>query len=240
MTKLRADRLNRLSKINSAENYLEIGVNKGVTLRRVDVQRKVGVDPSFNFNTEEVDHKAELHEVTSDKYFETCGTSKKFDLIYLDGLHEYNQTLRDFFNTLSYSHENTIWLFDDTNPDSYEASLYPQRITKEVRVRTGNRDNSWMGDVYKCVFFLNKFLRDFEYATFLEHGQTVVWRKKISSEVEFCIPDDMDITNMSYADFVSYRDSVLNFKTDEEIFSRVQKSLGIKDQSELLADVSDS
>lgn len=91
MSSLRPDRLNALAAAVSARSYLEIGVSRGSTFLRVDVARKVGVDPLFRFDAEaHAGPGVEFHRMTSDAYFARRETAReRFDLIYLDGLHAF-------------------------------------------------------------------------------------------------------------------------------------------------------
>ena len=225
MTKLRANRLNGLASINNAKQYLEIGVNRGITLNLVSVENKVGVDPCFRFDLESNSSGAELFKCTSDEYFDSSRSDGHiFDLIYLDGLHEFNQTFRDFCNSLMFSHDNTIWLIDDTNPNSYEASLSSQKLAKDLRKSTGMTDNSWMGDVYKTIFAINRYFSCFSYATFRGHGQTVVWKKQSSNCSIDRVNANLDISSLDYAQFISHRDSVMNFIDDSAIYDLVKQN----------------
>lgn len=180
MSSLRPDRLNALAAAVSARSYLEIGVSRGSTFLRVDVARKVGVDPLFRFDAEaHAGPGVEFHRMTSDAYFARRETAReRFDLIYLDGLHAFGQTFRDFCASLACAHESTVWVIDDTNPTGFAASRRSPRAARWLRRLSGSRDTSWMGDVYKVVFALHDFFPQFAYATYPGHGQTVVWRER--------------------------------------------------------------
>ena len=90
-----SDRINKLLHLIGGSSYLEVGVQEGKTFHQVDATTKVAVDPKFLFDV----HKARegnsacaYHEVTSDRYFQGLSGSDSFDLIFLDGLHRYEQT----------------------------------------------------------------------------------------------------------------------------------------------------
>lgn len=74
--------------------YLEIGVSFCDTFHAVRAKWKVAVDPAFGFtpppNTPEVRYCA----VTSDECFGDPVVNDVFDVIYLDGLDTFEQTLR--------------------------------------------------------------------------------------------------------------------------------------------------
>ena len=74
-----------------------------------------------------------FHEVASDAYF--APAARGFDIVFLDGLHVFAQTFRDFCNTLLVTHERSLILIDDTVPDDiYSSWPHP----REAR-RSGGR-----------------------------------------------------------------------------------------------------
>ena len=222
------ERLNALARINAARSYLEIGVNKGGTFLCIETPRRVAFDPNFLFDTQS--HKSEatsFYEVTSDVYFsEIASPQDQFDLIFLDGLHTFEQTFRDFCASLSHSHQKTIWVIDDTNPVSWAAAARKQRQLSARVVRRLLRDRRlhWMGDVFKVVFAIHDFFPQFSYATFCEHGQTVV---RHQTREQFLPSWDSlaKITRLNYWDFLDARDSHLNIMQEGELLTCVATAL---------------
>lgn len=94
-----------LSAVN-AQSYLDIGVSKGQNFLSMECAKKVAVDPKFRFGWQDVansDHTANFYQITSDEFFSSESIVKeKFDVIFLDGLHTAEQTLRDFINALNF------------------------------------------------------------------------------------------------------------------------------------------
>ena len=136
----RPGRINVLSKINQSKSYLEIGVNKGVTFNQIMIEKKVAVDPKFKFNyVAQQSESTKFYEITSDEFFR-AGTAEVFDFIYLDGLHIFEQTFRDFCATLGMAHEKTIWLIDDTVPsDIFAGDRSQQRCNPHFSHSKGDR-----------------------------------------------------------------------------------------------------
>jgi len=226
MLEERFQRLNALAKINSASKYLEIGVNDGTTFKRVDVSYKVAVDPKFRFNVQDYANEQTIfHEVTSDSFFSSHASKHgKFDLIYLDGLHTFEQTLRDFRASLEYSHQETIWLIDDTYPTGRLATLPSLLLVRIVRRLLGINDRRWMGDVFKVVFAIHDFFPQFSYATFPGHGQTVVW-PIARDNVHATWNSLKKITRLGYEDFLQFRDSHLSVMEPSEILEILEEGL---------------
>lgn len=174
-------RINLMAQQNSASNYLEIGTAAGKTFLTVNIETKVAVDPNFQFNWKDMETKNILfYEMKSDIFFENLNQNWSFDIIFIDGLHTFEQTLRDFINSIGCSHRDTIWLIDDTVPmdvysawpDQKEAAYFRKQAAGGKKVKPG-----WHGDVYKVIFALHDFFPLFSYCTIQTGGnpQTVVW-----------------------------------------------------------------
>ena len=221
----RIERLNALADINSASTYLEIGVAKGATFAQVEVPFKVAVDPKFLFD---VHHRADqhtiFHEVTSDVFFAKLASDHvDFDLIYLDGLHTFEQTFRDFCASIGHSHDGTIWLIDDTCPSGWLAANRNRRVTRGVRKFLRIRDRAWMGDVFKVVFAIHDFFPQFSYATFPRRGQTVVWRASRKSFTPTWNSFER-ISRLGYRDYLRLRDSHMRIMEAPAILESVRNS----------------
>ncbi|WDF72763.1 class I SAM-dependent methyltransferase [Novosphingobium sp. KACC 22771] len=167
----------------SEPSYLEIGVCEGFTFHSLNAARKVAVDPAFRFNLEEAqadpaNANAAYHQVPSDDYFASqAGANDMFDVIFVDGLHTFDQTLRDLLNAIARLKPGGAIIVDDVRPSSYHASLPSMDEFFLVRAGLGDDYPAWMGDVYRLVFFIRDYLASFSYATVQEnHGQTVLWR----------------------------------------------------------------
>ena len=70
-------------------NYLEIGCANNDLFDAVMAGRKVGVDPL----------RGGTHRLTSDVFFAGCG-GEPFDVVFIDGLHLYDQVRRDLDGAL--------------------------------------------------------------------------------------------------------------------------------------------
>lgn len=134
----RSDIINYCISKFGFKDYLEIGVSIGVNIQSINVQNKDGVDPgvgNYSELTPLVNYK-----MTSDDFFEKIkDTEKKYDFIFIDGLHETDQVDKDINNAFKHLRENGIIMLHDTVPSSFEAQIVP---------RTQRR---WNGDVWKSV-----------------------------------------------------------------------------------------
>lgn len=145
-----AFRINGLLASTKGESYLEIGVYSGFTFELVNANQKVAVDPSPRFfKIPSKNH--EIHVQTSDAYFANISPKKKFDVIFIDGLHEAFQVYRDIANSVEHLAEEGFILVDDVWPVSRMASISPRFMnTKELELIERNAF-SWQGDVFAAI-----------------------------------------------------------------------------------------
>lgn len=180
----RAQVIRRLVAHYDRPRYLEIGVCEGRTFDRVPAAVKVAVDPEFRFDhdaPERLVPGTSYHQVTSDDYFGTLvGADARFDVIYLDGLHTVEQTLRDLLNALPHLQPQGVLVIDDVRPPTDLAATRDRQEFFEVRSAQGRDDETaWMGDVFRLVYFIDTFCQQLSFRVISNnHGQAVVWRHR--------------------------------------------------------------
>ena len=119
--------INFLQTKRNIENYLEIGCDQDQLFSKINIKNKVGVDPVSGGNVRKL----------SDDFFTT--NKSNFDLVFIDGLHEYNQVKKDILNSLKFLNPNGIILVHDCLPSSMSKQAVP-------RYRM-----SWNGNVWKAI-----------------------------------------------------------------------------------------
>jgi predicted O-methyltransferase YrrM len=181
---MRYEIINNLIKSKGYKSYLEIGVQNGVCFSHIECENKVGVDPAANVP---VDYR-----MTSDMFFKH--NKDKFDCIFIDGLHTFEQSLKDFYNAWECLNEGGAIVFHDTNPDNKEYA----KSFKDGGV--------WCGDVYRTIVRL--YTVGYEFHTYPEdHGVTVV--TGVGD-----IKEPLPFTD-TYEWFDANRAKVLNFVSDK-------------------------
>lgn len=98
------------------ERYLEIGVLNGESLRRVQnhAAECYGVDVAFG--RRDFNDNVKLYQMPSDDFFAALGPNIKFDMIFIDGLHERSQVYKDFINSKDRIIEDGLIIMHDTYP----------------------------------------------------------------------------------------------------------------------------
>ena len=136
------------------DNYLEIGCDKDQSFSKIKVKNKIGVDPVSGGNIRS----------TSDQFFRT--NTSKFDIIFIDGLHHYEQVIKDVNNSLQILNDNGFILLHDCLPRSIAHQAIP-------RYR-----GSWNGDVWKALVELRTRSDLDTYTCQIDFGVGIVQKKK--------------------------------------------------------------
>lgn len=157
--------LKRLSQVRAVKRYLEIGVCTGESFAQITAQRAVGVDPSFRLTHNVAAGKAEvrLFQMPSDAFFAevdvTAALGGPADFAFLDGMHQFEYLLRDFYNTERIASPRGLIALHDCLPLSEPMLLRDSQ--EAVRLsRETPYDGWWTGDVWKVVAILAKYRPD--------------------------------------------------------------------------------
>lgn len=102
----RLDLIEFAISITNANNYLEIGCLENFVFDKVNVKHKIGVDPRQGGNLR-------MH---SDDFFKS--NTEKFDVIFIDGDHEYQQVKRDVYNSINCITDKGWIIIHDVLPTS--------------------------------------------------------------------------------------------------------------------------
>jgi Methyltransferase domain len=137
-------------------NYVEIGVQEGLSLcQALDGTPCIGVDPK------PVIPRAlpatRIYELTSDEFFAQYDLSDllggQMELAFIDGLHLFEQVLRDFLHLESHSGPRAVILLHDCLPFD-EATSSRERTT-----------DFYSGDVWKAALALRRTRPELEMTT---------------------------------------------------------------------------
>ena len=113
--------------------YLEIGCDDNICFKSIPVINKIGVDPDRGGNIKD----------TSDNFFKN--NKNRFDVIFIDGLHIYEQCRRDVINALKVLDKNGYIFLHDMTPRNWAEENVPRL-----------KNTLWTGDIWKVAIELSK------------------------------------------------------------------------------------
>ena len=181
--------LQKIIDIKNYKNYLEIGCDDDMLFSKINILNKVGVDPYSGGNVRK----------TSDEFFKINKT--KFDLIFIDGLHHYEQVKKDIENSLDVLTPNGLILLHD---------CLPCRQSHQAVPRYRGR---WTGDVWKAIveFRTKEYLSIF--TILMDMGISVIQRKKSNNPLKI---NEKNFKNLKFKDFYFNHKEYMNIVTVQE------------------------
>jgi hypothetical protein len=182
-----------LTKFGKNAKYLEIGCAGDSLFNSIPLIDKVGIDPESGGTIK----------TTSDNFFST--NKDFFNVVFIDGLHEYHQVQRDFENALESVPVGGVICFHDMIPRNWIEANIP-----------AIHDGSWTGDVWKIAFeLINSEGIEFKIIP-IDHGIGVVKKvaqsaslakdnKKLDGEgYSFLLDNFDDLPITSWNEFVEW------------------------------------
>jgi hypothetical protein len=154
-------------------DYLEIGCDKDQLFSKINLQNKTGVDPYSGGNIRQ----------TSDDFFLT--NNKTFDLVFIDGLHTYDQVKRDILNSVKFLNDDGIILVHDCLPDTMAKQAVPRYKMQ------------WNGDVWKAIVDLRQDPDLDVYTCEMDQGIGVIKKNKNTSILKL----STEINKLKFKDY---------------------------------------
>jgi hypothetical protein len=200
-------RLNALAVASNASAYLEVGIREGKTFQAVKVASRTGVDPEHNVDINRLPPGVAIFTMTSDEFFVNTPTEKKFDLIFLDGLHEFRQTYRDAVNAFARLSAQGLVLIDDVVPSSLSAASRDFATAMSAGASAGVAFPDWMGDVYLAGLALATRHPEVVVRTIVGDGhrpQMLAWLAEATHPPTELVDEDLSkLETRSYTDVFS-------------------------------------
>ena len=172
------------------KKYLEIGCDKDQIFSNILIDYKIGVDPVQGGNVRK----------TSDDFFKN--NLDKFDIIFIDGLHEYGQVNKDINNSLKALNDGGIILLHDCMPKSYFHQAVPRSRM------------SWNGDVWKNIVEARANPEIDTYTCFADEGIGIIFNRLNRNKL---IIDKKNFKKLKFRDFYYNYREYLNIISPEEI-----------------------
>lgn len=194
--------------------YLEIGVWRGFTFRYMSADEKIAVDPALKLSARtrrQADAKARAthyFEMTSDAFFANEAgflEQRGIDVALIDGLHTYEQTLRDVENTLHHLRDDGVIVLHDCNPANALVGR-PARSRADLPWWYF----IWSGDVWKVIVHLRSTRDDLRIAVLnCDFGLGVIRKGFPESRLSY---SPAQVKALEYADLAADRKRLLNVK----------------------------
>ena len=183
---------NRSQTINSLttpeQKYLEIGVEYGQTFLQTHFkpENKTGVDPDpkfdvlnkefmfskatsdafFKASADRFKASADRFKASVDRFKASADSKEKYDVIFIDGMHQSEYFLKDFNNSVKVLHDEGSIFIDDILPLTYNEQL---KIPRKHYYENGilKYGEEWTGDIWKVVYHILKnysnYLKKYKY-----------------------------------------------------------------------------
>jgi hypothetical protein len=221
MSSSKYDRVKIIQQVidkTAARNYLEIGVFRGDCFINIRARRKTAVDPAPDIPLMPrlkrwfKNLRVRIHAQPSDVFFAGLDSSVRFDVVFIDGLHTYEQTLRDVENSLRFLNDGGVVLMHDCNP-VFAAAAHPAKSKAEASaMNLPGWTGEWNGDVWKAICHLRSHRPDLRvFVEDCDYGVGIVTRNKPDGMLGY---SEAEISRMTYEDFAKNRQAILNLKPE--------------------------
>jgi len=179
----RYELINNLIKDYNYKTYLEIGCRGDDCFDEIKIDHRVGVDPN----------QGGTLKMTSDEYFEKY--DDKFDIIFIDGLHTYEQVIKDINNSVKVLNDNGVILLHDCCP----TECYAQYDFPVI--------NQWNGDVWKAIVEARTFDHIDSAVCMIDHGVGVIRKRPNSKKLKI---ECENFKELKYPYFIDNYEELIN------------------------------
>jgi len=182
--------LQEIIDFKNYKSYLEIGTFKNEVFNKIKCEKKVGVDPVMGGTVRD----------TSDNFF--FNNSEKFDIIFIDGLHEYHQVKKDIENSINSLNEEGIILIHDCLPINYYAQAVPRCVYE------------WNGDVWRAFVEVRTKDNLDSFCCYADEGIGVIKKRKNTNKL---LTNFTDFSKIKYNYFFYNYKELMNLKEFNKI-----------------------
>lgn len=183
-------------------SYLEVGSFRNENFYRIRIDRKISVDPDPESYAD--------YQMTSDQYF--TDNDEKFDIIFIDALHQHDQVWRDIMNSLEHLNRDGVIVLHD---------CLPKTEKMQIEDFTSHQHEEWTGDVWKAYY---KAFSELQYRVQVvdtDYGCGIIDTKMINQDVQSC---KVHMEDLKYEDFLRLkREDKLGVISVDEFLSRYRR-----------------
>lgn len=146
----RYDIIQKFIDLRGYKSFLEIGTYRGDTFSRIRCDNKECVDPDPEAHA--------TYCMTSDEFFENHHF--KYDLIFIDGLHEHSQVWRDICNSVWSLRDGGLIVMHDCLPTTEEMQEW-HNVSQQGKVWTGDTWKAYLKALHSFPYFIYVIDTDF-------------------------------------------------------------------------------
>ncbi len=190
----RYDIIQEIIQKKNYKSYLEIGCFANEVFTKIQISKKVGVDPVSGGTIKK----------TSDDFFKI--NQDKFDCIFIDGLHEYRQVKRDINNSIKYLESGGVILLHDCLPNN----VYDQAMPR--------CQYNWNGNVWKAIVECRTRPDLDVYTCYADNGIGVIFNRENSNTL---VLDVKDFSKLSFQDYFYKHKSFMNIISYQELLNKI-------------------
>ena len=172
------------------KNYLEIGCFDDEVFSKIIIEKKIGVDPEKGGTVRD----------TSDNFFKFNKIT--FDIIFIDGLHHYEQVKKDIKNSLLCLNDGGVIFLHDCMPES----CIRQTIPRCSRV--------WNGDVWKNIVEARTNINLDTYVCMADHGVGIILKRPNRNLLSINVKN---FSRLRFKDFYYNYKKYLNLVTNDNL-----------------------
>ena len=165
-------------------SYLEIGCDRNQSFSNIKIKKRVGVDPV----------EGGTHKMTSDHFFSI--NKDNFDIVFIDGLHEYSQVMKDIKNSLRFLNKEGIILLHD---------CLPRTIWNQITPRL---NSDWNGDVWKSIVHCRTLENIDTYTFIADRGIGLIFPRKNNNLVKF--EKKVNFKNLTFRQYFIRHEYLMN------------------------------
>lgn len=207
----RSELINHLIwKVGYNKAYLEIGLdNPENNYFKIQCANKESVDPYLNleidqnFDIEYAKEKVLTYKMTSDDFF--IQNTKKYDVIFIDGLHKGVQVVKDIQNSLNYLNPGGYVIVHDCLP-----------INEESQTEERGTAVHWNGSVWKAIPNLSMIDGISFRVVDTDEGCAII--QKYKNNLDFSKYKVSDLQYNEVFNNIKIRNSILHVISQDEFF----------------------
>jgi len=156
-------------ELTNCINYLEIGFGDGIHFASIPIKNKIIISPECHAAPPAIAYSMPSDQAFKSKEF----NHGKFQVAFIDGLHHYQQVIRDINNVLKHLAPNGIMICHDVNP--FDIDL--EEIDMATTYPRPNKAITWLGDSWKTLFHIKYMRPELGYAIITDFpGFLILWR----------------------------------------------------------------